>query len=215
MEDKLRRYIEGLFKDVPPTKNVVELKEEMIQNLIEKYEDLIHEGKSEEAAFNIAVSGIGDINELLDDMDKEKKAVTNNNDRQKAAMLTSIAVMLYILSIVPILITMNSSFGFFNGIIGFFVLVTVATGIMIYNSMTKPKYIRKEDTMVAEFKEWQTKKSSKRMARASVSVALWSIVLALYFIISFETMEWQLTWVIFIAAIAVEAFINIFTSLRK
>ena len=36
MYDKLREYIESLFKDAPDTVKTVELKEEMLQNLYEK-----------------------------------------------------------------------------------------------------------------------------------------------------------------------------------
>ena len=61
MYDKLREYIESLFKDAPDTVKTVELKEEMLQNLYEKYNDLLAEGRSEQAAFNIAVAGVGDV----------------------------------------------------------------------------------------------------------------------------------------------------------
>jgi hypothetical protein len=60
MEDKLRRYVDGLFARTVPTKKAVELKEEMIQNLEDKYKDLISEGKTPEAAYNVAVAGIGE-----------------------------------------------------------------------------------------------------------------------------------------------------------
>jgi len=59
MENKIRDYLEDLFADAPQTKKVYELKEEMFQNLIEKYRDLLAEGMPEEAAYNIAVAGIG------------------------------------------------------------------------------------------------------------------------------------------------------------
>lgn len=215
MEDKLRRYIEGLFKDVPSTKNVVELKEEMYQNLMEKYEDLIKEGKGEEAAYNIAVAGIGDINELIDDMEKVKKDSDSDNDRRKSAALTSIAVMLYILSIIPILISINTALDFLSGLIGFFVLITAATGMLVYNYMTKPRYIRREDTMVAEFKEWQANKDNMKSARGSVSVAVWCLAIVLYIFISFSTNDWHITWVIFVIAVAVEAIINIIMNPKK
>ncbi|HKL79917.1 MAG TPA: permease prefix domain 1-containing protein [Mobilitalea sp.] len=215
MEDKLRRYIDGLFKEVPQTKNVVELKEEMLQNLREKYEDLLHEGKSEEAAFNIAVAGIGDINELVGNMSQVSKTVVTEKDKQKSAMLTSIAVMLYILSIIPIMLFLGSSSNFFNGLIGFIVMITLATGTLVYNGMTKPKYFAVEDTMVEDFKEWKVKKENRRTTRLSVSVALWSIIISLYCIISFSTFDWHITWVIFIIGIAIEALINIFLTLRK
>lgn len=215
MDDKLRRYIDGLFGDVPQTKNVVELKEEMLQNLREKYEDLLGEGKSEEAAFNIAVAGIGDINELVNDMNKAKKTDATASDKQRSAMLTSIAVMVYVLSIVPILYFLGHPWSFFNGIIGFFIMIAVGTGILIYNGMTKPKYSRGEDTMVEEFREWKTNRAEKRATRMSISVALWSILLALYFIISFSTYAWHVTWVIFVIGVAIEALINIFMAVRK
>ena len=59
MYDKLREYIESLFKDAPDTVKTVELKEEMLQNLYEKYNDLLADARSEQAAFTIAVSGEG------------------------------------------------------------------------------------------------------------------------------------------------------------
>ena len=215
MDDKLRRYIDGLFNDAPQTKNVIELKEEMLQNLIEKYMDLINEGKSEEAAFNIAVAGIGDINELVSEMNKVRSTAVIAASRQKSAMLTSIAVMLYILSVVPILIFLGNPFYLFQGVIGFVVIITFATGILIYNGMTKANYEKVEDTMVEEFKAWKTDRANRRTTRISVSVALWSIILALYFIISFATYAWHLTWVIFVIGVAVEALINIFITIRK
>mgnify|MGYP000812568407 CR=1 FL=1 len=37
MKDKLRNFIESLFEDAPKNKQTIELKEEMLQNLIDKY----------------------------------------------------------------------------------------------------------------------------------------------------------------------------------
>lgn len=211
MDDKLRRYIEGLFNDVPQTKNTIELKEEMLQNIKEKYDDLIREGKTEEAAYNIAIAGIGDISALLYDMDKVKR---DNEGKQKSAALTSIAVMIYILSLIPMLISPMRGFNN-EGLIGFLIMITIATGILIYNGMTKPKYRRGEDTMVEEFKEWQTNRGNKRMLRLSLSLALWSIIIALYFVISFTTFAWEITWVVFIFGIVIEALLNIFFIMKK
>lgn len=66
MEPKLRQYIEGLFAGAPNTKQACELKEEIIRNTIERYHDLIAEGKDSQQAYDLAVEGIGDINELLE-----------------------------------------------------------------------------------------------------------------------------------------------------
>ena len=72
MERKLREYMDRLFSQAKPTRSTVELKEEMLQNLIEKYHDLLAEGKSEEAAYNIAIASVGDISELLKQIKEEE-----------------------------------------------------------------------------------------------------------------------------------------------
>lgn len=217
MNDKLRRYIEGLFEDVPQSKSMIELKEEMLQNLVEKYEDLIQEGRGEDDAYNIAVAGIGDINGLIDDMKKSSVSVSvdMNVARQKSAMLVSIAVMCYMLSIVPILMSFNFNIELFTGVIGFFIFIALGTGLLIYNAMSKPKPIMDSSTMVNEFREWQIDKSQKKSTRISVSVALWALLIALYFVVSFITYSWEVTWIIFIIGIAIEALINIFTAIKK
>lgn len=69
--------------------------------------------------------------------------------------------------------------------------------------------------MVAEFKEWQTNRSNSKLLRASISFALWSILLAVYFIVGFTTYAWNLTWIIFLIGIAVEALINILFIIKK
>ncbi len=213
MEEKLRKYVDGLFGAVPLTKSIVELKEEMIQNLTEKYQDLLQEGKSEDMAYNIAISGIGDISSLLYDMDAAKKELSDIG-KQKSAALTSIAVMAYIFSLIPVLLSLQSG-NIFYGIIGFLIVITVASGLLIYNNLTKQKFFRTEETMVAEFKEWQTNKSNRKMLRVSLSFALWSILIAVYFIVSFNTFAWNITWIIFLLGIAVEALINIFFVIKK
>lgn len=213
MEDKLRRYVDGLFKDVPQTKSMVELKEEMIQNLSEKYQDLLQEGKTNDMAFNIAISGIGDISSLIYDMDITKKEMSDSG-KQKSAALTSIAVMAFIFSLIPIMVSLQVG-NIFYGLAFFLVMIMLATGLLIYNNLTKQKFYRTEETMVAEFKEWQTNKSNRKMLRASLSFALWSILVALYFIISFSTFAWNITWIIFLIGIAIEALINIFFILKK
>ena len=73
MKDKLRNFIESLFEDAPKNKQTIELKEEMLQNLIDKYNDLVDSGKSSEAAYNIATASIGDIHELIRQIEKREE----------------------------------------------------------------------------------------------------------------------------------------------
>ena len=97
MENKLRAYMDHLFQDVPNTKKAVEVKEEILQNIVDKYHDLVAEGKSEEAAYNIAIASIGDLDELLASL-KDSSQTPNQMDsenymawRKKSAIRISVA----------------------------------------------------------------------------------------------------------------------------
>ena len=223
MKDKLRRYIDGIFVDTTPTRKAVELKEEMIQNLEDKYKDLISEGKTPEAAYNIAIAGIGDISGLLNELEEEVKdtpwqKVENEAARRKSAMLTSIAVMLYILCPLPLIFLSVLGAGHVGVVIGIptlFIIAAIATGLLIYNSMTKPGYEKESDSMVEEFREWQADAYERKSLRRAISSALWSLIVVLYFIISFLTFAWHITWIIFIIGTAIESLINIFFLPKK
>jgi len=217
---KLRQFIDSIFEEAPQTKKTVELKEEMIVNLTDKYNDLIKEGKSEEAAYNIAVASIGDVSELIRSLQEKNTPVFNGYNihyskeeierkNQKSALLFSVAVALYIISIIPVMI-----FNSINGVICMFTIVALATGTIIYNKMTKLKYIKTDDTIVEEFKEWQNSTSDKRKLRNSIIAAAWAFILTLYLIISIITFSWHITWIIFLLGSAITQIIKAFFDLK-
>ena len=45
MEEKIRAHMEKLFVSAPKTEAARELKEEMLQNVLDKYQDLVAEGE--------------------------------------------------------------------------------------------------------------------------------------------------------------------------
>jgi len=222
MEDKLRKYVDELFAEAAPTRKSVELKEEMIQNLNDKFNDLISEGKTEEAAYNIAVAGIGDVSGLLAEL--ESDIMPSGTDmqnmeaaRSKSAMFTAVAVTMYIISFLPAIImsTFNSDYSGSIGVPLAILIIAAATGLLIYSNMTKPKYRKSSDTIVEEFREWQADEKDRKVMRKAISSALWSIIVALYFIISFWTFAWHITWIIFLLGAVVESILNIFFTLKK
>lgn len=68
MKDKIKRYVDDLFSDIYDTKQLHELKEEVSANLLEKINDFIASGDDREEAFNKAVSGLGDMSELVENL---------------------------------------------------------------------------------------------------------------------------------------------------
>ena len=65
MKQQLQAYIQSLFRGAALTIQNAELKEEIMQNTLEHFDDLLAEGKSEQEAYDLAVSGIGDVSQLI------------------------------------------------------------------------------------------------------------------------------------------------------
>ena len=208
MNSELRNYIDGIFKDAPHTVKTIEIKEEFLQNLTEKYNDLISEGKSREAAFNIAVAGIGDISPLIRELQGlpqryDEISQRNTERKQRRAAITALAVALYIFCVVPLFV-----FGGGTGIVLMFVCVAVATGMLIFNGMTKSAAEVSGNTMVEDFQQWRGYNSRSRQVYKSVSSAVWSLGLVAYFLISFGTGAWHITWIIFLIIGAVNGIVR-------
>lgn len=225
MQNKLRNYIEGLFENAPSNRKTVELKEEMLENMEEKYADLIGEGKSPEAAFNIVVAGIGDVGALLkqlqDEPLSETQLATQQQYKQKSALRIAAAVMLFILSVLPLVIFTELELDFADvvGVPILFITVAIGVGLLIYNSMVKPQFIKdkeesdEDESIIDEFLEFKEESREHKKMRGALSTALWSLITVIYFIVSFATMAWHLTWLIFIVGCGIEALLTLFLSI--
>lgn len=65
--------MDNLFADIYDTKQLSELKEEISANLLEKINDLRASGMKEDEAFNEAVSSLGNMDELVENLKKASK----------------------------------------------------------------------------------------------------------------------------------------------
>lgn len=218
MYEKLRKRVNVLFEDAPRTSRANELKEELLANLIEKYNDLIESGNSEDEAVEKAISGIGDVDELLRGL-KENDIFNYEEmkkERKKSALVISISVGLYIMSVV-VLILFSEVFQA-NEVIGVSLMLTidaVATGLIIYNAISRPKYMKSDDSMVEEFKEWKSVNNEKNKILGSIKSIVWTLIVALYFFISFVFQAWAYSWIIFIIGAAIEKIITLAFQLKE
>lgn len=208
MNEKLRAHVEELFKNAPQTKQAVEIKEEILQNTIERYNDLISEGKSPEAAYNISIAGIGDVSHLIDSMvapvassGYTKEEIAANE--KKRSVLLAVSVALYILSVIPPIICDELGAPEVVGISLFFITIAVATALIIYRGGIKLKYDKSDGTVVEDFKEWNRDTKERRSLMSAVNGAVWALTLIIYFAVSFLTGAWYISWLIFIIGGAV------------
>lgn len=217
MIQRIRDYVNQLFANAPQTKRAMELREEVCSNLIDKFVDLTGHGMSEEDAYNAAVASIGDIDELFDTLKREQEQQEDPQVKRRSALLVSVAVALYICSVIPVILSDIAHFDSDYGVVAMFALCAVATALLVYNAMTRPKYHRTDDTMVEEFKEWKHEQGQGRYSSTfgAVSGALWTLVVAIYFIISFMFGIWAYSWIIFLIAAAVQQIIRAIYSLYR
>ena len=129
MRENLKSYIDLLFAGAP---HATDIKQEILQNTLDRYDDLIDQGKTPEAAYQLAISGIGDINEILGTCTPEvpvSTSVTSDETQKKPVwkkVLTAVGICLYILCPIPLFILQNEL-----GLCGLLTIVAVATALMI------------------------------------------------------------------------------------
>ena len=224
MKEKIRAFMDDLLKDVTKTRKVLELKEELIGNMEERYDDLIRQGYREEDAYQCALDSVGDVRELFREFADNgaqdysgRSAMEPLGDRKKRAFLHAVGISLYIVGFAVWMLIIAIGIGFGEGedmfgLIGFIVMLifsAVATGIMVYCSNMYPKYQKQYDTLVEEFKEWKSGNTRNKEVKNAVSSVIWLIATILYFLISFGTGAWYITWLIWLIAPCVQTVVNL------
>ena len=127
--------------------------------------------------------------ELLTGNKKEKLPHEFKKEIQKKkAFMYSISVSLYILSVVFVIIFGNTNNLEIVGICLFLITIAVATGIIIYTSMV---YDNNETKKIKI-------KTKENALYKTIEETLAIFILIIYIIMSFLTMAWHITWIIWI-----------------
>lgn len=196
MKEQLEKYVELLFAGSPASEDMMQ---EILQNTLDKYDDYIAQGKSPEAAYRLAISGIGDISELLGQEQNAPvpqsptPAKTDYRGRPIKPMwkkvLTAVAVGLYILCAIPLILFGETGFETL-GLIATISIAAVATVAIIIASGGDAE----DETDKDEDDEEDRHQPPLQKAINSLVDVLGLIV---YLFISFQTGAWHITWVIF------------------
>lgn len=211
MREQLIQYVSLLFAGA---ENCEDIKQEILQNTLDRYDDLIAEGKTPEAAYRLAIVGIGDINEILGSAARPAgySAPTaapqkpEKQDNWLKKILRAVAVFLYIISPIPLFV-LSEFLGMDTiGLCGTLSIVGVATVLMILGGKKKAP---KAETHAAQSSSPQTELSK------SINSLIWAIGLAVYFILSFSTGAWHITWVMFPIIGAVKGLVKAIMDLKE
>lgn len=207
MREQLEQYVNLLFAGA---KDCEDIKQEILQNTLDRYDDLIAEGKVPEAAYRLAITGIGDVNEILG-FKREAAPVshgtvqkeTADNDTPLKKIMRAVAIGLYILCPIPLFVL--SEIGMDTlGLCGLLAIVAVATVLIVLGAKKEAKEETKEETLTPQ-----------QELRKSIGSLIWGIGLAVYFIISFLTNAWHITWLIFPITSTVKGLVNAILDLKE
>lgn len=205
MREKLIQYVELLFAGSTVHD---EVRQEILQNTLDRFDDLVDQGKPPEAAYQLAISGIGDINEILGTMPPPCPPASESRDRENPhrKLITAISTALYILCPVPVLILEDVA-----GVCLLLGFVAAATLLRIWNSSDQG--LSPEEAAMVKAK--LEKERSRNDLSKSISRLVFAISLAVYFVISFATGAWYITWVIFPITAAVNGLIGAILDLKE
>ena len=155
---------------------------------------------STEELFHDEVSTPREVEEV-----RIENTTTYQDYNRKKALFTTVAVMLYILSVVVIIFFSTVLRSPIVGVCVFFIVIAIATGLLIYIEMTKPLTNEKK-------KEKVLTREDRLYKRITSVLALF--VLAIYLIVSFLTMAWGVTWILWIVYALLTEIIKLGFSLK-
>jgi hypothetical protein len=161
--ETIKNYLDNMFAGLPKSTRVTDLKNNILSNMEEKYNELKSQGKSENEAIGIVISEFGNIDELINELGFRKEEATNNKPvitkeettkyleaKKKLGLKIGIGVILVILAPASfILIRQLASVGYLSvsvdlgeviGLISLFILVTAAVGLFIYSGLSMERY---------------------------------------------------------------------------
>lgn len=201
MREQLIKYVDLLFAGVP---NSGEMKQEILQNTLDRFDDLINQGKSPESAYRLAISGIGDVNEILNQSNPTPKlppyeandSNTKPSGSSSRRIMRAIAIGLYILCPLPLFILQNEL-----GLCGLLIIVSIATVLTVLAG--------KQEGAVDEN---NTRKSTKRNIAKGI---LWGCCIALYVNLNMNTEAFYLTWLIFPICACIQGIITACFDLKE
>lgn len=203
MREQLIQYVSLLFAGATDCEDI---KQEILQNTLDRYDDLIAEGKSPEAAYRLAITGIGDLGEILGNSPRTPSGSApvrepEDSDNLVKKCLRAAAIFLYIISPIPLFI-LSEFLGMETiGLCGTISIVAVATVLLILGGKKSSKPAPRAEEAEAS--------SPRQELHKSVDGMIWAIGLAVYFIVSFATMAWHVTWVIFPITAAVKGLVRV------
>ncbi|MBE6049580.1 MAG: hypothetical protein E7214_02695 [Clostridium sp.] len=205
----LNEYIENMFINLPKTKQIQILKNNILLNMEDKYNDLLDKGISENEAIGIVISEFGDINEIMEEYDLEmndEEAVFSDSElnefievKNKSSWIVSLGVLCCILSISSYMIleeilskmNLNSELVDLMSFASLIVLIAISVGMFIYSNNLVSKYEKIKEFSCSNSSKIKIENKFKKIEKKYDFITMVCIIAMvisplIYFIFEFE-----------------------------
>ncbi|MCI9072580.1 MAG: hypothetical protein HFH80_07175 [Lachnospiraceae bacterium] len=225
---RIRKYMDQLFENAPINHRTLELKEELIANALEKYNDLTLRGYGEDEAFQQVVGSLGNVQQLFADMGTDEDYSQAyylqwaREAQEKKAALTAVSAGLFLLAGAVLIISLllqwyDIKLPYFHGQslsflgIGIALLICIVpVSMLIYAHRIQPPVELTGYAPGGGVSSETRKRRRKRFnqIKGSLEGLMWLLIVIFYFIISFATHAWYITWILFLIGAAVECLLD-------
>lgn len=204
MREQLTAHINALFRGAALTVQNAELREEILQNTVERYDDLLAEGKSPEDAYREAIRGIGDVSGLI-----QRETDFPNHPPVQPVQKPPVKAAPVEMNVPP----RAPARGVAGSLIGALWMLAVAFYFFIsirYNAWAFSWLIF---LVTPAITCWigAINAASRKGAQASkggLIGGMWLLTVAVYFVLSALTRAWHITWLLFLIAAALSFLID-------
>jgi hypothetical protein len=83
MNDRIKKYLDDVFQKYDNTESIRILKEELHNNMQEKFDDLVRDGLDEESAYQRTINDLGDISEIIENV-TDKTGESSKKDKEES-----------------------------------------------------------------------------------------------------------------------------------
>jgi hypothetical protein len=211
MREQLIQYVNLLFAG---SSDHYDMRQEILQNTLDRYDDLVAQGKTPEAAYRLAIAGIGDVQEIFGNISCAEAVPSaptvqeSNTDHRGVPMeskrktMRAASIGLYICAVIPVIALGNVG----SGVIGvclMFMMIAAATVLMVMSSNGSKESEEKADD-----------EPKTELGKAIKSV--WGIVtVGIYLAVSFWSGAWFITWLIFPIMAALQGLIKAIMDMKE
>ena len=168
---------------------------ELMDNADREYDELVSSGMTELDAYREMMKRIDEIQRIVDSLPKDEPSPGEKKDRENGRktlkmLLDKTSTVMWLVTVLLFFVISLASGKWY---VTWVIFLVAAMGQILLDTLKDLN---------------GSKKSRKKLIKSCASSCLWLTAVSLYFIISFASGLWGLTWLIFVAAAIAQSLIG-------